>query len=60
MTLGPCVLVMGFDVLSAYPMARGRVFAAVGVSFWVGGLLLANWFWERLRGEGDDESASEG
>jgi len=41
---------MVLDVLAEFPMARGLVFAAAGVGFWVGGLVGVNWLWKRYRG----------
>lgn len=42
---------MVLDAFAEFPMARGLLFALAGVSFWVGGLLAANWLWKHLRGE---------
>lgn len=33
------------------PLMRGLLLTILGVSFWVGGVVLANYVWKRYRGE---------
>ncbi|WP_281362692.1 hypothetical protein [Natronomonas halophila] len=42
-------MVVGF--MGASPFVQGLVFALLGVGFWVGGLLGANYLWKRWRNE---------
>lgn len=42
---------MFVDIVTSSPFLQGLVFALLGVGFWVGGLLAANYFWKRWRGE---------
>lgn len=40
---------MVFDVLTSAPFLRGLVIALLGVGFWVGGMVVANYLWNRWR-----------
>lgn len=42
-------MVVGF--IGGSPFVQGLVFALLGVAFWVGGLLAANYLWKRWRNE---------
>lgn len=33
------------------PMVQAVVLAVIGVGFWIGGLVVANYVWKRYRGE---------
>lgn len=45
---------MVFEALGDPRILQGIVLAALGVGFWIGGLVVANWLWKRLRdGSGD-------
>lgn len=39
------------DTISSSPFIRGLIFALLGVGFWVGGLVMANYLWKRWRNE---------
>lgn len=46
---------MALDLLPGSPILQGFVLAVIGVAFWVVGLLAANWLWQYLRGDSEDD-----
>lgn len=38
------------ELLTNPTLWRGLVLAALGVAFWVGGVVVAHYYWERIRG----------
>lgn len=46
---------MALTLLPGSPIVQGIVLATIGVMFWVAGLLLANWLWQYLRGDRDED-----
>lgn len=46
---------MALDVPLQSPLVLGLVLAVLGVGFWVGGLVVANYFYKRFREEEAEE-----
>jgi hypothetical protein len=42
---------MAVEFMGSSAFLQGLVFALLGVAFWVGGLLAANYLWKRWRNE---------
>jgi hypothetical protein len=42
---------MVLDLLTETQFLRGVFWVVIGVGFWVGGIVLAHYVWERYRGE---------
>lgn len=42
---------MASETLTGWPLWRGIILAVLGVGFWVGGVVVAHYYWKRIRGE---------
>jgi len=41
---------MVVDLFAETQLLRGLLWAVLGVSFWIGGIVIAHYFWEHHRG----------
>ncbi len=42
---------MVLDLFAETPLFYGLLWAVLGVGFWVGGIVIAHYVWERYRGD---------